>query len=93
MNIYRLKTAIFSTGLITLMTVGTANAFEISEGEVSHTYLDPITGEVKEAQKLLSEMSDTEKALLSNDEYLALKELEAKLDAEKLAPAELDSEE
>jgi hypothetical protein len=50
--------------------------------DANRTYVDPVTGEKKVATKLLSEMTDTEKALLSNEEYRALKELEKKLKAE-----------
>lgn len=43
------------------------------------TYVDPATGEVKETNKLLSEMSEAEKAQLTNDEIKALEELELNL--------------
>jgi len=38
--------------------------------------------EVFKAPKMLSEMTDEEKALLSNEEYIALKELEDKVKVE-----------
>ena len=42
-----------------------------------------IEGEVEESIKMLSEMTDSEKATLTDEEYQALKELEEKKEAEK----------
>jgi len=77
-----LKKTILTTGLISLLTIGSAHAIEEAGKDIDRSYVDPITGETKQAEKLLSEMSDTEKALLSNEEYQALKDLEARIKAE-----------
>lgn len=80
-----LKTALLTTSLMAMFAFGAINANEGGAKKAERMYTDPITGEAKYAEKLLSEMSDTEKALLSNEEYRALKELEAKLTTEKKA--------
>jgi hypothetical protein len=71
----------FSSLLIAAMTLaGSQVAFAGSTptGE-DRQYVDPLTGEVKQATKLLSEMTDAERSALSNEEYKALKDLEDKL--------------
>ncbi len=74
-----LRKILLSSSLIMMMAVSSAYALEATSDKAKRTYVDPVTGETKQAVKLLSEMTDTEKALLSNEEYRALKELEAKL--------------
>jgi len=76
-----IKKTLLTNSLIALFALTSANAIEANAEKVDRSYVDPITGETKQATKLLSEMTDTEKALLSNEEYRALKELEAKLNA------------
>ncbi len=79
MKNYPTTKTLLLAGLITAFSFNTASALDGAEKQVERMYVDPITGEQKYAKKLLSEMSDTEKALLSNEEYQALKDLEAKL--------------
>jgi hypothetical protein len=43
------------------------------------TYTDPITGELKIAPRLLSEMSEAEKAALSAEETKFLEDIEAQV--------------
>ena len=74
-----LKTALLTTSIVALFTAGSAAYAGNEEDKAKRMYVDPVTGETKEATKLLSEMTDTEKALLSNEEYRVLKELEMKL--------------
>ncbi|MBX2848417.1 MAG: hypothetical protein KTR16_08855 [Acidiferrobacterales bacterium] len=83
MNTQSLKKTLLVSALSSLFVLNAANALEATEKNAERMYTDPVTGEVKYAKKLLSEMTDTEKALLSNEEYRALKELEAKLKKEQ----------
>ncbi len=76
-----LKKTLLTTGLISLLSLGAQQAVAGDENHDNRIYIDPVTGEEKVAAKLLSEMTDAEKALLSNEEYQALKDLEAKLKA------------
>ncbi len=92
MNTQPLKKTLLTTSLIALFAVAGANAIEDAAEKVDRSYIDPITGETKQAVKLLSEMTDTEKALLSNEEYRALKDLEAKLNAEADKEAQANGE-
>lgn len=78
-----MKKILLTSSLFALLAFGGANALEAGADKAKRAYVDPVTGETKQANKLLSEMTDTEKALLSNEEYRALKELEVKLNAEK----------
>jgi len=77
-NIKQLKKTLLATSLIALFSVGATSSFAQDAG-ADRSYVDPVTGEVRTAEKLLSEMSDEEKAVLSNEEYKALKELEDKM--------------
>ncbi len=43
------------------------------------TYTDPISGELKVAPKLLSQMSEAEKAILTTEEKQILKKIEAQI--------------
>lgn len=77
-----LKKALLVTSMTALMSVAAQTAHAGDENKDQRMYVDPVTGETKHAAKLLSEMTDAEKALLSNEEYQALKDLEARLNAE-----------
>jgi len=77
----RLNKTLLTTSLAAILSVGALNACAEQAAEPK-VYVDPVTGEVKEAPKMLSEMTDEEKALLSNEEYIALKELEDKVKVE-----------
>ncbi len=77
------KKTLLAIGLVAVMAVTLVGHAGDKKGHDKRMYIDPVTGESKKAVKLLSEMTDTEKALLSNEEYRALKELEAKLEQEE----------
>lgn len=76
-----IKTMLSST-VIGLMSISSIHANETSESVADSSYIDPISSEIKESEKRLSDMTDAEKALLSNEEYTALKELEESADSE-----------
>lgn len=77
-----LKKTLLATGLVAVMAIASVSHAGDKKDQDKRMYIDPVTGESKEAVKLLSEMTDTEKALLSNEEYRALKELETRLEQE-----------
>jgi len=81
LNTKQLKKTLLATSLVALFSIGATSSFA-EQTEADRSYVDPVTGEVKQAEKLLSEMSDEEKAILSNEEYKALKELEDKMTGE-----------
>ena len=70
--------------------VGVAAADTSSKDSKKALYKDPVTGEMKEAKKMPSQMSDAEKASLSNEEYKALKDLE--MEVEVVEADDSDSE-
>lgn len=82
LNTTQIKKTLLATSIITLFSIGATSSFAEQVDAEKRTYLDPVTGEVKQATKLLSEMTDEEKAVLSNEEYKALKELEDKIKAQ-----------
>lgn len=79
LNTKQFKKTLLATSLIALFSIGATSSFAEQTGADARSYVDPVTGEVKQATKLLSEMTDEEKAVLSNEEYKALKELEDKI--------------
>ena len=78
LNAKQLKKTLLATSLVALFSIGSMSSFA-EEIEADRSYIDPVTGEDKQAMKLLSEMTDEEKAVLSNEEYKSLKDLEDKL--------------
>lgn len=83
----RFSKTLLTTSLAAILSVGALNACA-QDAQEPKVYVDPVTGEVKDAPKMLSEMTDEEKALLSNEEYKALKELEDKINAEAAGQTE-----
>jgi len=81
LNAKQLKKTLLATSLVALFSIGSTSSFA-EQTEAERSYTDPLTGEVKHAVKLLSEMTDEEKAVLSNEEYKSLKDLEDKLAGE-----------
>jgi len=84
-----MKTLFNNKSLMTLIFASAASISVASAGSdlkesEKALYKDPVTGEVKEAKKMLSEMTDAEKATLSNEEYKALKDLEMKKESKKV---------
>lgn len=58
----------------------TSASFAEEEAQAPSTTVDPLTGEITEAPQLLSNMSEEEKAKLSDEEIKALEDLEASLE-------------
>ena len=83
----QLRKTLLAATLVAAMAMASQAYAGDEKQKAKRMYVDPVTGETKQATKLLSEMTDTEKALLSNEEYRALKELEAKLEEEKAKAA------
>jgi len=69
------------------LTFNTSIGFaeEKSEPPIA-TSVDPLTGEIKKAPKLLSEMTEEERAKLTDKEIKALEELEAATQLENQPP-------
>lgn len=76
---------LLATSIASALAFGASVAHAQTDDSQLKTYTDPVSGELKVAPKLLSEMTEEEKALLSNDERAYLEEVEAqvKKDAEK----------
>ena len=75
---------ILATSIATAMALSSAVGFAQDELDSTvKTYTDPMTGELKVAPRLLSEMSEAEKAALSEDEKKILKDIEAQIEKEK----------
>jgi len=62
-----------------ILTIATSQAF--GGEDLPKTYLDPISGEVKELDKLPSEMTADELKQLTPEELQTLQEVEAKIRA------------
>lgn len=77
------KTLIASS-IATVMTLSSALAIaQLEQSTKVRTYTDPVSGELRVAPKLLSQMTEQEKAALSKEEQKTLKEIEAQLKKEK----------
>ena len=57
LNAKQLKKTLLATSLVALFSIGSMSSFA-EEIEADRSYIDPVTGEVKQAMKLLSEMTD-----------------------------------
>jgi hypothetical protein len=81
----RIYTALLATSIASALALGSASVFAQEDDSKLKTYTDPVSGELKVAPKLLSEMTEEEKALLTDDERAYLKEVEAQVtkDAEE----------
>ena len=78
------KTLLVSSIAITI-ALSSAVALAQSDDSKLKTYTDPISGELKVAPRLLSEMSEAEKAVLTIREKQFLKDIEAQIEKEKKA--------
>jgi hypothetical protein len=71
---------LLTTSIAAVMAVSSAVALaQASDDSKLKTYTDPITGELKIAPRLLSEMSEAEKAALSAEETKFLEDIEAQV--------------
>lgn len=77
------KTLIASS-IATVMTLSSALAIaQLEQSTKVRTYTDPVSGELRVAPKLLSQMTEQEKAALTKEEQKTLKQIEAQLKKEK----------
>lgn len=86
----RINKTLLATSIAALLSLASGSALAEDAEGANKIYVDPVTGEVKEAPKLLSEMTAEEKAKLSDEEYKSLKGIEAQL-KEQMEEAELDN--
>lgn len=79
-----LSKTLLATSVAAVMALSAAVALaQPADDSRMNTYTDPVTGELKIAPKLLSQMSEAEKAALSAEEVRFLKEIEAQIEKEK----------
>ncbi len=71
-----------SIAAVLALTASVAIA-QIEDDTALKTYTDPVTGELKVAPKLLSQMSEAEKAQLSAEERKLLEEIQKQIEAEE----------
>lgn len=68
---------LFTIGLAAVLALGAGALSAEERAPAGKIYVDPVTGEVIEYQKLLSEMTEEEKASLTAEEIKKLEEIEA----------------
>jgi hypothetical protein len=79
-----LSQPLLTTSIAAVMALSSAVALaQPADDSRLNTYTDPATGELKIAPKLLSQMSEVEKAALSAEEVEFLKDIEAQIEKEK----------
>lgn len=81
----RIYTTLLSASLAAVLAFTSAASFALEDDSKLKTYTDPVTGELRVAPKLLSEMTEQEIAMLSKEEHAQLKEIEeqVKMEAKK----------
>ncbi len=79
-----LSKTLLSTSIAAVLALTASFAIaQIEDDTALKTYTDPVTGELKVAPKLLSQMSEAEKAQLSAEERKMLEEIQKQIDAEE----------
>lgn len=79
-----LSKVLLTTSIAAIMALSSAVSLaQLGDDSKLKTYTDPVTGELKVAPRLLSEMSEAEKAALSKEEVQALKEIESQIKKEQ----------
>ncbi|MBL4671479.1 MAG: hypothetical protein JKX81_04395 [Arenicella sp.] len=79
-----LSKILLTTSVAAVMALSSAVALaQPADDSRLNTYTDPVTGELKIAPKLLSQMTEAEKAALSAEEVKFLKDIEAQIEKEK----------
>ena len=71
----RLTKPLLSTSIAIALALASATVIAQDDSAMK-TYTDPVSGELKVAPKLLSEMTEQEKAALSQEEVKYLQEIE-----------------
>jgi len=80
----RIYKTLLATSIASALALGSVSVFAQEDDSKLKTYTDPASGELKVAPKLLSEMTEQEKAILTDEERKYLEDIEAqvKKDAE-----------
>ncbi len=79
-----LSKTLLTTSIAAVMALSSTISLAQSEDDSKlKTYTDPVSGELKVAPRLLSEMSEAEKAALSKEEVKFLEEIEAQIKKEQ----------
>lgn len=79
-----LSKTLLSTSIAAVLALTASFAIaQMEDDSALKTYTDPVTGELKVAPKLLSQMSEAEKAQLSDEERKLLEEVQKLIDAEE----------
>jgi len=79
-----LSKTLLTTSIAAAMALSSTISLAQSEDDSKlKTYTDPVSGELKVAPRLLSEMSEAEKAALSKEEVKFLEEIEAQIKKEQ----------
>lgn len=79
-----LSKTLVTASIALAMVISSTIAFAQGEAQANiKTYTDPVSGELKIAPRLLSEMSEAEKAALTAEEVQFLKQIEALVEQKK----------
>jgi len=79
-----LSKTLLSTSIAAVLALTASVAIaQIEDDTALKTYTDPVTGELKVAPKLLSQMSEAEKAQLSAEERKMLEDIQKQIEAEE----------
>ena len=77
MNIHtQLNKTLLSAGIASMLAVSASNALAQEGATEIKTYVDPATGQLQVAPKLLSQMTNEEKATLNEEEVRYLEKIE-----------------
>lgn len=79
----RLTKTLLSASIAAALALASATATAQEDSTAMKTYTDPVSGELKVAPKLLSEMTEEEKAALSEEEVKYLQEIEGLVQKEQ----------
>ncbi len=79
-----LSKTLLSTSIAAVLALTASVAIaQMEDDSTLKTYTDPVTGELKVAPKLISQMTEAEKAQLSDEERKLLEEIQKQIDAEE----------
>lgn len=81
-----LSKAILNSSIAATLIFTSASALAEASTEAERTYIDPATGELKVATKLLSEMNEKEKASLTEDQKQTLEMLQKRIELNNKTP-------
>ena len=72
----QLNKTLLSAGIASMLALNASNALAQEGATEIKTYVDPATGQLQVAPKLLSQMTDEEKATLNEEEVRYLEKIE-----------------